>query len=244
MSITNRESGTRIDEIGTRIYRISTPVPPNPGLPLGFTFNQFLVVDDEPLLFHTGQKKLFPLVREAVEAVLPVAKLRWISFGHHEPDEDGSLEAWLDAAPSARPARGLIGALVTLEETPAHPTRVLADAEILETGERRFRWIDTPHLPHGWDAGMMFETTTRTLFGGDLFTQAGSEQPPVTEGDLVGPSEGMRAAMDYYASPKAAALQLEKLAGTEPALIACMHGSSYRGDGAAALRDLAAALAK
>ncbi len=244
MSVTNRESGTRIDEIAPGTYRISTPVPPNPALPMGFTFNQFLVVDDEPLLFHTGQKKLFPLVREAVEAVLPVTKLRWISFGHHEPDEDGALEAFLEAAPGARPARGAIGAMVTLEESAAHPTRVLADGEILETGKRRFRWVDAPHLPHGWDAGMLFETTTRTLFGGDLFTQAGADLPAVTESDLVGPSEGMRAAMDYYANPKAAAAQLEKLAASEPTLIACMHGSSYRGDGAAALRSLAAALAR
>lgn len=244
MSVTNPASGTRIDEIASGIYRISTPVPPNPGLPHGFSFNQFLIVDDEPLLFHTGQKRLFPLVRQAVETVMPLAKLRWISFGHHEPDEDGSLEAWLEAAPSARVARGAIGTMVTLEDDPSRPARTLADGEILELGQKRVRWLDTPHLPHGWDAGMMFEVTGRTLFGGDLFTQAGADLPAVTEGDLVGPSEGMRAAMDYFSNLKSAAAQIEKIASTEPQLIACMHGSSFRGDGAAALRGLAAAIGK
>jgi flavorubredoxin len=243
MPITNAQSGTRVDEIADSIYRISTPLPPNPVLSAGFTFNQFLVVDEEPLLFHTGMRKLFPLVRGAVAAVMPVEKLRWVSFSHHEADEDGALDDWLAAAPNAAPLCGQLGAMLTIEDIARRPPRVLADGETLAIGKKRVRWHDTPHLPHGWDAGYLDETTTRTLFCGDLFTQPGHTPAPVTEGDVLGPSEGMRAAMDYYSNPRAAAALLERLAGTEPVLLACMHGSSYRGDGAVALRALGQALA-
>jgi flavorubredoxin len=242
MPITNTQTGTRIDEIAASIYRISTPVPPNPALPAGFTFNQFLIVDDEPLLFHTGMRRIFPLVRDAVASVLAVEKLRWISFGHLEADESGSLVEWLAAAPGATPLCGKIGAMLSVEDAGGRPPRVLADGETMAIGKKRVRWFDTPHVPHGWDAGCLAETTTRTLFCGDLFTQAGADAAPVTEGDVVGPSEAMRGAMDYYSNARAAAAQIERLATTEPALLACMHGSSYRGDGAASLRALAAAL--
>jgi flavorubredoxin len=243
MPVTNPQSGTRIDEIAPSIYRISTPVPPNPTLPAGFTFNQFLVVDDEPLLFHTGMRSLFPLVRDAVASVMPVDKLRWVSFGHLEADETGSLVEWMAAAPAARPLCGRLGAMLSVEDAAGRAPRVLGDGETMAIGQKKVRWFDTPHVPHGWDAGLLLETTTRTLFCGDLFTQAGADPAPVTEGDIVGPSEGMRAAMDYYSNHRAAALQVERLAATEPALLACMHGSSYRGDGAAALRALAKILA-
>ena len=243
MPVINPQSGTRIDEIAPSIHRISTPVAPNPALPAGFTFNQFLIVDDEPLLFHTGMRSLFPLVRDAVASVMPVDKLRWVSFGHLEADETGSLVEWMAAAPAARPLCGRLGAMLSIEDAAGRAPRVLGDGETMAIGQKKVRWFDTPHVPHGWDAGLLLDTTTRTLFCGDLFTQAGADVPPVTEGDIVGPSEGMRAAMDYYSNHRAAALQVERLAATEPALLACMHGSSYRGDGAAALRALAKILA-
>jgi flavorubredoxin len=242
MPITNTHAGTRIDEINAGIYRISTPVPPNPGLPAGFTFNQFLIVDDEPVLFHTGPRRMFPLVQEAVASVMPVERLRWVSFSHTEADECGSLNDWLAAAPQARPMCGGIAALVSINDIADRPARALADGEVVQIGSKRLRWFDTPHLPHGWDAGLLAETTTRTLFCGDLFTQAGAAHDPVTEGDVLGPSEAMRAAMDYYSHTPATGALIERLASSEPVLLACMHGASYRGDGARALRNLAVAL--
>jgi len=244
MPVTNRQSGTRIDEIADDIYRISTPVPPNPALPTGFTFNQFLIVDDEPLIFHTGPRKMFPLVREAVASVMPVERLRWVSFSHHEADENGSLGEWLDAAPNAAPLCGHVGAMVNANDVAQRPARALGDGETIAIGKKRVSWFDTPHLPHGWDAGYIEETTTRTLFCGDLFTQPGAEHEPVTAREVLGPSEQMRAAMDYFSNVQTARRHIERLAATEPILLACMHGASYRGDGAAALRGLADALAK
>jgi flavorubredoxin len=243
MPITNTHSGTRIDEIADGIFRISTPVAPNPGLPAGFTFNQFLIVDDEPVMFHAGLRRMFPLVREAVASVMPVEKLRWVSFSHFEADECGALPDWLAAAPQAAPLCGQIGALVSVNDFVDRPARALADGEVVEIGKKRLRWFDTPHLPHGWDAGYLWESTTRTLFCGDLFTQPGDKHDPVTEGDVLGPSEAMRAGMDYFSNPAGARTQLERLARTEPALLACMHGASYRGDGSTALRQLADVLA-
>ena len=211
MPVTNAQSGTRIDEIAPSTYRISTPVPPNPALPGGFTFNQFLIVDDEPLLFHTGMRGLFPLVRDAVASVMPVEKLRWISFGHFEADECGSLVEWFAAAPNALAVCGQLGAMLSVEDFGGRAPRVLADGATMEIGKKRVRWHDTPHLPHGWDAGVLAETTTRTLFCGDLFTQPGDKVAPVTEGDILGPSEAMRSAMPYYSNPRAAAAQIERL---------------------------------
>lgn len=242
MPVTNAETGTRVDEIADGIYRISTPIPPSPALPTGFSFNQFLVVDEEPLLFHTGMRTSFPLVHGAVAHVMPVEKLRWVSYSHHEPDENGSLDEWLAVAPHAQPLCGRIGAMLT-GDVARRPPRVLSDGETMEIGAKRVRWFDTPHLPHGWDAGYLGELTTHTLFCGDIFTQAGADHEPVTESDVLGPSEAMRGAMDYYSNPRAAGALLEHLASMEPALLACMHGAAYRGDGAKALRALAKALA-
>jgi flavorubredoxin len=242
MPITNVHAGTRIDEIADDIYRISTPVAPNPGLPAGFTFNQFLIVDDEPVLFHAGLRRLFPLMREAMASVMPVEKLRWVSFSHFEADECGALPDWLAAAPNAAPLCGRLGAMVSINDFSDRPARALADGEIVDIGKKRLRWFDTPHLPHGWDAGYLAESTTRTLFCGDLFTQPGDKHDPVTDGDILGPSEAMRAAMDYYSNPGAAGPQIERLARLEPGLLACMHGASYRGDGGGVLRQLAAVL--
>jgi flavorubredoxin len=243
MPVTNAQTGTRIDEIADRIFRISTPVPPNPALPAGFSFNQFLLVDDEPLLFHCGMRKIFPLVREAIATVMPVETLRWVSYSHFEADESGALEDWLAVAPNAAPLVGRVSAMVSASDASRAP-RALGDGETLAIGKKSVRWLDTPHLPHGWDAGYLFEPTTRTLFCGDVFTQAGAAHDPVTSADVVGPSEAMRAAMDYYSHAPSSVALLDKLAATEPALLACMHGASYRGDGASALRALGKALGR
>lgn len=242
MPITNPQSNTRIDEIADGIYRISTPVPPNPALPAGFSFNQFLIVDDEPLLFHTGMRQLFPLVRGAVATVMPPERLRYVAFSHGEADESGSLAEWLDAAPQASAVCSRVAAMIGnagASDRPAHP---LADGEVLTLGKKSVRWFDAPHVPHGWDCGFLGEVTTRTLLCGDLFTQAGADLPPVTESEVLGPSEGMRAAMDYYAKGPDTRATLERLAAFEPRLLACMHGASYRGDGAAHLLALAKAV--
>jgi len=242
MKITNAQSNTSLAEIADGIFRISTPVPPNPALPPGFTFNQFLIRDDEPLLFHTGPRKLFPLVREAIEAVMPVSELRYLGLSHFEADECGALDEFLQAAPKATPLCSLVAKMVSVDDVAAREARGLADGEEVSLGAHTLRWIDAPHLPHGWDCGYLFEQTTRTLLCGDLFTQPGAEHPAVTEGDILGPSEGMRAAMDYFSHTPNTGELLAKLARTEPTTLACMHGASYRGNGAALLGELAAVL--
>lgn len=243
MTITNPQSGTNVHEIEAGLFRISTPVPPSV-MPGGFTFNQFLVVDDEPLLFHTGPRKMFPLVREAVAHVLgDASKLRWVSFSHFEADESGSLNEWLAAAPNAQPVCGTIAAMVSVEDFADRPPRALADGEELSLGKKRVRWLDAPHLPHNWECGYLYEATTRTLLCGDLFTHGGADVAPLTRGDVLAPSEAMRAAMPTgTAIEKGTRGLLEKLAATEPSTLALMHGSSYQGDGATLLRALATAL--
>lgn len=241
MGITNRASGTRIDEIADGIYRISTPVPPS-DFPGGFTFNQFLIDDVEPLLFHTGLRQLFPLVREAIATVLEPVRLRYVAFSHVEADESGSLNEFLGLAPDAEALCGSLAADVSVRDLSDRPPRALADGEEVSLGRHTVRWLYTPHTPHGWECGYLYEAATRTLFCGDLFTQSGHEHVPVTEDDIVESSEGMRAQMDYYAhSPDTGAL-LEKLAATEPTTLACMHGASFRGNGAQQLRSLRQAL--
>ncbi|HEX5063300.1 MAG TPA: hypothetical protein VFV99_28180 [Kofleriaceae bacterium] len=243
MTVTNSQSGTNVHEIAPSIYRISTPVPPNPGLPGGFTFNQFLIVDDAPLLFHTGLRKMFPLVRQAVEHVLgDVAKLRYVGFSHFESDECGSLNDWLAAAPQSQAVCSMIGAMVSVEDYAIRAPRPLADGEELSLGTRKVRWLDAPNLPHNWECGYMFESTSRTLLCGDLFTHAGADVAPITEQEVLGPSEAMRAAMGGVAIEANTRAILEKLARTEPTTLALMHGSSYRGNGAALLKGLADAL--
>jgi len=242
MTVTNHEAGTRIDEIAPRIYRISTPIPPNPGLPGGFSFNQFLLAADEPLLFHTGPRKLFPLVRQAVEHVLPPETLRYIAFSHWEADESGALVEWLATAPGAVPLSGNIGAMVSASDASDRKPRGLADGEQLELGGQRVVWFDAPHVPHGWDCGFLGELTTKTLLCGDLFTQPGAEHPPLTESEILGPSEGMRKAMDYYAHSPDTRRHLERLGAFEPRTLACMHGASFAGDGRGQLLGLVEAL--
>jgi flavorubredoxin len=233
--ITNADSGTRIDEIADGIYRISTPVTVVPG---GFTFNQYLVDDDEPLLFHTGLRRLFPLVREAIDAVLPVSRLRYLGLSHFEADECGAMNEFLAVAPRAEPLCGEIAAMVSVADTADRPPRVMADGERLSLGKREVQWLATPHLPHAWECGHLFETRTRTLFCGDLFTQGGAEHTPLTESDILEPSEASRAALDYYSHTKLVGPLIERLAETRPTTLACMHGAAWRGDGAALLRAL------
>src|SRR5215203_6144577 len=174
---------TRIDEVADGIYRLSTFVP-EIAPPAGFTFNQFLVLGDEPLLFHTGLRRMFPLVRDAVARVLPPERLRWIAFGHYEADECGAMNEWLAAAPRAQVAHGMTGCLVSLNDMADRPPRVLANGEVIDIGGKRIRYIDTPHVPHGWDAGVIYEETSRTLFCGDLFTHLGNG-PAITENEVV-----------------------------------------------------------
>jgi flavorubredoxin len=234
--ITNREAGTRVDEVAEGIFRISTPVTVLPG---GFTFNQYLLVDEEPLLFHTGPRRMFPLVREAVAAVIPVERLRYVGLSHFEADECGALNEFLAVAPGAVPVCGRIAAMVSIDDVADRKARALADGETLALGRHRVRWFDTPHVPHGWECGYLFEEHTRTLLCGDLFTQGGAEHAPVTEADILGPSEAMRAGLDYWAHATNTTAVLERLAAAEPSTLACMHGAAWRGDGGALLRALA-----
>lgn len=241
--ITNAGSGTRIDEVGDGVYRISTPIPPSAIPPYGFTFNQYLSVDDEPLLFHTGLRKMTGLVREAVAAVMPVANLRWVSFSHVEADECGGLNEWLAAAPRAEPLCGRIAARVSIGDMADRPPRALGDGEALRTGRRELVWIDAPHLPHGWECGYLFDRTTRTLFCGDLFTQPGvAAGPALTRDDVLAPSEAMRQVLDYYSGTRRAPELIDKLARLDPRLLACMHGYAWEGNGAALLDALGKAL--
>lgn len=236
--ITDPETGTNVHEIADGIYRISTPVP----VPGGFSFNQYLVLDDEPLLFHTGPRRLFPSVRSAIASVVPVDRLAWIGLSHFEADECGALNELLAAAPRATPVCSRIAAMTSVDDVADRPARALADGETLVLGRHRLRWLDTPHVPHAWECGLLLDETTRTFLCGDLFTQGGRGETPLTEADILGPSEAFRAPLDYFAHAPTTGAVLERLAREAPTTLACMHGSAWRGDGAALLRALAAAL--
>ncbi len=237
--ITNATSGTNLHEIAPGIYRINTPAE----IPGGsFNFNQYLIADEAPLLFHTGPRGMFPLVAEAIGKVLPVASLRYVAFSHVEADECGALNLFLAAAPAAVPVCSQVAAMVSVNDLADRPARALADGEVLVLGKHSLRWLDAPHVPHGWENGFMMETTTRTLLCGDLFTQGGKGEVAVTESDILAPSEGFRAAMDYYAHAPHTAVVLERIAREHPQTLACMHGSAWRGDGAGLIRALATRL--
>ena len=240
MIVTNDQSGTNVEEVAEGIYRINTPVVIPGGA--GFSFNQYLISDADPVLFHTGPRKMFPLVRDAVASVLPVDRLRYIALSHVEADECGSLNEWLAVAPRALPLCGSVAAMVSIEDLADRRPRALTDGETLSLGTHTVRWFDTPHLPHAWECGFLAEERTRTLLCGDLFTQGGSDLPPLTTSDILGPSETFRHEMDYYSHTKHGRAMLERLASTHPTTLACMHGSAWRGDGAALLRGLAASL--
>lgn len=233
---------TRIDEIAPDLFRISTYINK-----FDLQFNQFLVRDEEPLLFHTGMRGMFEPVREAVGKVIDPATLRWISFSHFEADECGSLNSWLAIAPQAAPVCGDVGALVNLNDFADRPARVLADGEVLGTGRRRFRFLATPHVPHGWDSSLLFEESGRTLFCSDLLLHNGQVEA-VTEESIL--ERARQSLLGFQASPLANAYPytaqtaptLERLAALAPERLATMHGSSFVGKGDGALREWAGLL--
>ena len=231
---------TKLDEIADGIYRISTWVP-EVVPPAGFTFNQFLIDAEEPLLFHTGPRGMFPLVAEAVAKVVPVESVRWITFGHVEADECGSMNMWLRAAPQSQVAHGALGCEVSLDDMCDRPPRPMADGEVIDLGGRRVRHIDTPHVPHGWEARVLFEETTKTLLCGDLFSQLGGGATAMTSEDLVEPAMAAEAMFRASSMAPTTAEMMRRLGDLAPTTLAIMHGTSFQGDGARALHDLAGA---
>ena len=235
------QAAPSIHEIAHDTYRINVPLPDM--IPGGFSFNQYLVVDDRPLLFHTGPRKLFPIIRQQIETVLPVSKLRYIAFSHVEADECGSLADFLLAAPGSQPVCSAVAAMVSVSDLVDVEPLGMADGQALDLGRHKLVWQSTPHLPHGWECGYLFDTTTRTLFCGDLFTQPGIGTRPLVEDDILSPSEAFRKQMDYYAHAADTSKMIDKLADLAPARLACMHGSAWKGDGRAMLKSLGKALA-
>jgi flavorubredoxin len=229
---------TSISEITNGIYRLSTFVP-EIGPPQGFTFNQFLILGDEPLMFHTGLRKMFPVTRDAVGGLVPPERMRWIAFGHFEADECGAMNEWLGVAPNAQLAHGKTGCAVSVNDMADRPPRVLQDGEVIDLGGgKRVRYIDTPHTPHGWDAGVIYEESTGTLLCGDLFTQLGNG-PALTEGDVVGPAIAAEDLFQYSSLSPNMGTTIRALAKLSPRTLALMHGPSFSGDGGAALMALA-----
>ncbi len=227
---------TQVTEIADGIYRFSTHVAAaGPG---GFTFNQFLIDAQEPLLFHTGQHMLFPSVSAAIETITPLERLRWISFGHYEADECGAMNDFLACAPQATVAHGELGVMLSLMDQCARPPRALEDREVVDLGGKRVRWLQTPHVPHGWDAGLLYEETTGTLFAGDLFT-IGGKYPAQTEGDLMERAASFETAFPFTCITPTTQPMIECLADLEPTALALMHNSTFSGDCRTALRELA-----
>ena len=227
----------QIHEIAPDVFRLSVYVPD-----IDMQFNHFLVRDQEPLLFHAGLKSMFPALREAVATLIDPASLRHIAWSHFESDECGALNEWLAIAPRAEAACGELGANVNIQDFASRPPRALKPGEVVQTGRHRFQWVPTPHLPHGWDAGVLFDETTRVLFCSDLFHQLGKVEP-ITSGDVVGRWEQAVATyqnhpvlMDYLPFTPQTRRHLEKLASLEPKVLAAMHGSAFVGDGSQALR--------
>jgi flavorubredoxin len=231
---------TNVTEIAPAVYRLSAFHPE-----FGIQFNQFLIADDEPFLMHTGFSKMFPLTREGVAAVLDPATVRWIGFSHFEADECGALNEWLQVAPHAQTVSSFVGAMVNLNDFAIRPARALNDNEFFEIGRHRLRFLSTPHVPHGWDAGLFFEESERTLFCSDLFFQPGEMEPLITSGVVERAREAMLAGVNgpmpkdvpytHYTEQT-----LHRLAELNPQTLATMHGSSFRGDGRAAIFELAA----
>src|SRR6185295_13836632 len=227
--LTNQHTGTRIDEVAAGIYRINTPLRID-AIPGGFNISQYLIVDDEPVVFHTGYRNWFPFVSEAISKVIPLDRIRHAGYSHFEGDESGAMNNFLAVAPQAVPFASNLSTLISLNDHADRPARGLADGEEFSIGHKTLRWIDTPHVPHGWDCGVLFDTSTRTLLCGDLFTQPGADMPAVTESEVLTASESMRGMMDYYAHGSGTPAILERLAALRPATLACQHGSAYRGD--------------
>jgi flavorubredoxin len=228
----------RVSEIAAGVYRISTWIP-DVAPPAGFTFNQFLIDGEEPMLFHCGHRALFPLVSQAAASVMPLDRLRWISFGHVEADESGAMNLWLQAAPRATVAHGRLGCDVSITDLADRPPRALDDGEVIDLGGKRMRWIATPHVPHGWEAGVFYEEQAGTLFCGDLLTHVG-DRAALTEGDVVAPALEAERLFGAMSMTPATGATIRALAGLQPRTLALMHGSSFAGDGGAALSALAA----
>ena len=225
---------TTTHEIAEGVYRFSTFIPD-----ANLGFNQFVILADEPMLFHCGMRALFPLVSEAVARVTPLDKLRWISFGHVEADECGSMNQWLAAAPNAAIVHGHLACNVSLNDLADRPPRGMAGGEVLDLGGKRVRWLDTPHVPHGWEAGTIYEETGATLFSGDIFSHPG-ETLALTEDDILAPAIEMD--RNYHAmtlAPNTGAV-IRAMADLAPKTLAVMHGASFTGDCATPLRALAA----
>ena len=228
-----------VTEVAPDVYRISTFIPE-----ADLQFNQFLVNDDEPLLFHTGMRSLFPVVRESLATVIDPSRLRWIGFSHFEADECGALNEWLQIAPEAKAVCSMVGALVSVNDFASRPAKEMQDNEVLNTGKYRFRFLQTPHVPHCWEAGLLFEETQRTLLCSDLFHQCGDVEP-LTESDVI--ERARKTLVDYQAGPLANYMPytkhtdrvMQRLAALQPRTIVPMHGSTYVGDGERALRELA-----
>lgn len=227
----------RSSEIAEGVYRFSTFVA-QIAAPLGFTFNQYLIVADEPLLFHTGPRRLFEPIAEAVQRIMPLEALRWISFGHVESDECGSMNQWLARAPAATVVHGMTACMVSLNDLADRPPRALADGEVLDIGGRRVRWLDTPHVPHAWGSGLIFEETGATLFTGDLFAHCG-DGPALTGQSVV--EAAMEAEAMFRSSSPTPLLgpTIRRLARLNPRRLAVMHGSCFEGDCAGQLERLA-----
>ena len=227
---------TRVSEVADHVYRLSTFVP-DIG-PTGFTFNQYLIDDEEPLLFHTGPRAMFPLVADAIATITPLQRLRWITFGHLESDESGAMNELLAAAPDAEVAHGALGCMVSFNDLADRAPVPLADGQVIELGEHRVRHIDTPHVPHAWEARLLYEETTNTLLCGDLFTQLG-DGPAVTSDDIVGPAAQAEDVFGATCLTPRTGPTIRDLAGLAPTTLAVMHGSCFTGDGANALLALA-----
>ena len=228
---------TRISEISPGVYRLSTWVE-GVAPPAGFTFNQLLIDADEPMLFHCGHRQMFPLISAAVAKVIPLERLRWISFGHVEADECGAMNLWLEAAPNAQIVHGQLGCEISIADLADRPPRGLADDEVLDLGGKRMRWLGTPHVPHGWEAGVFYEETDEVLFCGDLFTHVG-DTAPLTTADILEPAIAAEQAFRAMTMAPGTAAALERMAALKPRKLALMHGASFEGDGSAPLRGLA-----
>jgi flavorubredoxin len=231
---------TTIDEIAPDIFRLSTHIP-DVG-PTGMSFNQFLVRDEQPFLFHTGMRGLHPLVAGAVERVVPIEDLRWISFGHVEADECGSMNEFLAAAPGSEVVHGELACMLSLDDMADRPPVAVGDGDVVDLGTHRLRFLATPHVPHNWESGVWFDEVTGTLFSGDLLTQTGAG-PALTEDDLVAPALEAEAMFHATSLGPAVPATVDRLAALAPTTVAVMHGASFRGDGATQLAALAAGYA-
>jgi len=241
MPVVDTGTGTRIDEIAPDIFRINTPLGHIPG---GFSYNQYLIRDDEPLLFHTGTRKLFPSTLKAVAAAIPVETLRYVALSHYEADECGALNQFLAAAPRAVPVCSKVAAMIAIHDQADREPKELAHGDALTLGRNTVQWVDAPHLPHGWECGYLYAREAKTLFCGDLFTQPGTGDKTVTASDILGPSEAFRGQFDYFSHTRDIDSLIGRLVELKPGTLACMHGSAWQGDGAALLKALGKSLAR